>query len=429
MKRTEPTTLTRQELYELVWATPASRLREKLGVSDAAVYKTCKKYNIPKPPLGFWRKVEVGQKPKKPNLPSPTTGLEGPIKVGGPHAGKKEKGPYDDIIPELIPLPDDDIKLHPVCRKVRAAFNKQKPDPYGFIEVRTPELPHIRVSKGKRDTALKSLHLLSEYLEKHDAHLGESRYNGIHFNSGPFIKEREKIRISITETRERRPLNEGEKPKHWYDTEHIEPSGQLVFKLDYSHWFDIGGRVTWSETKRQTIEKIVPSILREMLSAYDRMIVASQKMHEESIRQEERKRIEKHQGHIRKHYEQATTNLEKAAYWHTRCREICDYLEYCVIVWEEKQPDGLNEQQSAWLKWAHQEALKLSPFSYSYPDVEIDGPIDHEAIPIGGPYPKHTKLPTIYRYTNKSIGGQNAKIEMDYGKDDAPYPFWLKYNK
>lgn len=78
-------------------------------------------------------------------------------------------------------------------------------------------------------------------------------------------------------------------------------------------------------------------------------------------------------------------------------------------------------------EWTHQEALKLSPFSYSYPDVENDGPIDHEAIPVGGPYPKHTKLPTIYRYTNKSIGCQNAKVEMDYGKDDTPYPFWLKY--
>ena len=42
----EPTSLsslTREELYELVWSMPATKLAQKLGVSDVAVIKRCDK--------------------------------------------------------------------------------------------------------------------------------------------------------------------------------------------------------------------------------------------------------------------------------------------------------------------------------------------------------------------------------------------------
>jgi len=43
---------TRQELYDLVWATPIVRLAKGFGLSDVSLRKTCVRYQVPTPPLG-----------------------------------------------------------------------------------------------------------------------------------------------------------------------------------------------------------------------------------------------------------------------------------------------------------------------------------------------------------------------------------------
>ena len=45
----ETVELKRAELYELVWSTPMTKLASRFGVSDVALAKTCKKYDIPRP--------------------------------------------------------------------------------------------------------------------------------------------------------------------------------------------------------------------------------------------------------------------------------------------------------------------------------------------------------------------------------------------
>lgn len=49
------------DLEMLVWSMPTVRVAEKLGVSDVAVSKRCKKLGITKPPRGYWAKVYSGQ--------------------------------------------------------------------------------------------------------------------------------------------------------------------------------------------------------------------------------------------------------------------------------------------------------------------------------------------------------------------------------
>lgn len=63
-------TLSRKELYELVWTTPMVRLSEQFGLSDQGLAKKCKKHNIPRPPQGYWGKLEYGKSVKKTPLPS-----------------------------------------------------------------------------------------------------------------------------------------------------------------------------------------------------------------------------------------------------------------------------------------------------------------------------------------------------------------------
>jgi len=60
--------LSREELFALVWERPTSEIAKELGISDVAVGKLCEKLQVPKPPRGYWARVEAGQTPRRPAL-------------------------------------------------------------------------------------------------------------------------------------------------------------------------------------------------------------------------------------------------------------------------------------------------------------------------------------------------------------------------
>lgn len=61
--------ISREELYRRVWETPVSTLAKEFDISDVGLSKACRRASIPLPPVGYWTKVQHGQKPKKPVLP------------------------------------------------------------------------------------------------------------------------------------------------------------------------------------------------------------------------------------------------------------------------------------------------------------------------------------------------------------------------
>ena len=52
----------RKELYEKIWKVPASELAAQYGLSDVGLSKICKKLKVPKPPRGYWTKLQFGKK-------------------------------------------------------------------------------------------------------------------------------------------------------------------------------------------------------------------------------------------------------------------------------------------------------------------------------------------------------------------------------
>lgn len=57
--------LTREELFALVWEKPTVEVAKELGVSDVAVAKLCARLQVPKPPRGYWARIESGQTPRR----------------------------------------------------------------------------------------------------------------------------------------------------------------------------------------------------------------------------------------------------------------------------------------------------------------------------------------------------------------------------
>ena len=61
--------LTREELYEQVWAAPMRHLCQKYGRSDSGMAKLCHRHKIPRPTRGYWAKLAHGKTPLRRSLP------------------------------------------------------------------------------------------------------------------------------------------------------------------------------------------------------------------------------------------------------------------------------------------------------------------------------------------------------------------------
>lgn len=63
--------ITRKELFELVWSEPVSRAAERFRLSGTWLRKLCLEEDVPLPPRGHWARVRAGQEVKRPRLPHP----------------------------------------------------------------------------------------------------------------------------------------------------------------------------------------------------------------------------------------------------------------------------------------------------------------------------------------------------------------------
>lgn len=55
--------VSREELYELVWSIPMTKVAEKFSVSGSYMARVCSVLNVPHPERGYWAKLEVGKAP------------------------------------------------------------------------------------------------------------------------------------------------------------------------------------------------------------------------------------------------------------------------------------------------------------------------------------------------------------------------------
>ncbi|HYN54169.1 MAG TPA: hypothetical protein VES38_05640 [Methylotenera sp.] len=66
--------VTREKLYEEIWAEPITKVSKRYGVSDSYLVRILKSLNIPRPSRGYWATVSAGIQPEKPPLPAAKLG-------------------------------------------------------------------------------------------------------------------------------------------------------------------------------------------------------------------------------------------------------------------------------------------------------------------------------------------------------------------
>lgn len=85
-------TVTREALYEEVWAEPMVVVAARYEVSGNFLARVCRALNVPHPARGYWAKAKAGKASRQPELPPVTAGYATewtrgtmPIAVVGPH--------------------------------------------------------------------------------------------------------------------------------------------------------------------------------------------------------------------------------------------------------------------------------------------------------------------------------------------------------
>jgi hypothetical protein len=64
----------REELYELIWSMPMTKVAEKFSVSGSYMARVCAVLAVPRPERGYWAKLEFGKAPSRPALPEALPG-------------------------------------------------------------------------------------------------------------------------------------------------------------------------------------------------------------------------------------------------------------------------------------------------------------------------------------------------------------------
>lgn len=392
-KKRDLSDYSRQELYDLVWSTPASKLAPDFGISDVAIAKRCKKLNVPRPSLGYWAKVAAGQTP--PKAPLPLTNEEA--------FAKAARNP----MPKSLPLPTRTDSLHPQASELLTALNKAELDSYKRARLHDkPEFPEVLVSKDLAARVAKAFHVILAGLEPLGINWRKAQSS---YNPGHFRKGQDRLQLTITEDVIRPDGSRTCPPSYEWPRETGKPAGLLTFSIKEPRNYSREELQKWSETNKlplpELLTQLVGAVRKHFLDAQERRAKEKIEWEKQRIESERRWREYQKQEAIRlqqekeqKHAQAITAakktrraNLIKAAEDWRFCGSLLEFVEQCERHWKS-QTQQLAHEQLEWLAWAKQTAGTASTFPADFPDPAKDGGFDPSSIPIGGPYPTSRKL-------------------------------------
>lgn len=281
-----PTKITRRELYERVWSDPITKVAQELGISDVALHKICKKYEIPKPARGHWAKLAAGKATEKRSLTEDGESVEISISrslarklPAAVHEARRKAAALAKTSAAGCAADDSISTVHPIIERFRGRLEKAKPDKTGFIELRSKKHFSVRVSA---DAIPRVKGILAALVTQAEA-LG---YQLVEGNSSLELEiDSERVSVAVVEQTSRvahtptkrelarrakwekerdRAVRAGRYVSFWDEPKIPEwdtvPNGKLVARLDEGLHRD-GIRRGFSDGKRQRLENLIPAIL------------------------------------------------------------------------------------------------------------------------------------------------------------------------
>lgn len=340
--------ITREELYRLVWSEPITKIAPRYGLSDRGMGKLCARHNIPVPPRGYWARKAAGKRVSKASLPP---GENVQITFERP-----TKEPSVLIQPEILPpeieFERDPVNFvvvepnahltHPLVRTTAAALRGQKPDRDGII--RRVDCLDIRVSSGSLTRALHIMQALIRALEQrgHSVVIKERHTQATVLGEAMnfFLRERlrRKVRGLTPDERQRRRLGLEVDP---YE---LEPTGELSLSIDRGY-----GRSGPADSRSNKLEDLLNRFIEALIREAQRQKGSRADREREEQR---RKEAEKQQRETRKQQLQAEAQVDLYDKLVQHWRRTEERRTFLRRLRDEIGPIDANSPLGEWLEWA-----------------------------------------------------------------------------
>lgn len=408
--------MTREELYQHVWTTPIQLLSEALGLSDIGLAKTCRQMEVPKPGRGYWARLDAGQPVDQTQLPSPTEKAVLNWTFNVP-ANRRRRADWaasnlcasvkGKSFPPLT-LPDENNTLHEAAERHRTSLEKARLDTDGFVHLDSQTLFSCDVSVAIVPKLVRAIHALVTELEKHNCRLvrGNQQFAHLSVAQGDdrlTVRWREAL-----EEFEREPtIEEKRKPSWTWQLKQKQATGRLTVEVSA---VGLRGQRGWTESENKPIEEVLARVMEKIAAAFEGFEAQRQRDAEHKRQQleyekrqseieakeekehEEKERISAHEEKLREIARVRRSNLGVAAQQWVDSERVLAFVDALERRWRGEPAVELSPVQQEWITWARTEAKKLAPWSEDYPDPKSAQLCDPKNIPIGGPYPKMTKL-------------------------------------
>lgn len=391
--------ITRQELYDEVWSMAVSKLAPKYNLSDVGFAKFCKRCDIPRPPRGYWAKLEAGKKVKK--TPLPKHDEEDEIRVYVPEPGEVEaqEKSKSDAERKMMTLPRIEVAetlrgCHTLVSQTRQAFEGAKSRDDGILQSPSDSKLDLIVS---RDQLRRSLLIFDALLKAFES-LGHN------VTAGPRVDvDGQIVSLAIRETtkaieEEFEASKESISGRYDFFNERKRkkqiPGGKLTLLIPEAEGYWASGcRKQWKDAKIQQIENCLNSIVAGVLEVAAKKREHEIKLEQEAIQKaedEKRRRQEAtERAELREQQKQEQRKLDSLLGQVSdlqRSREIRDFVLYVRQV-HERNGSAVEEESDLgkYLAWALQQADRFDP-TLNAPKSILD-----EVIPDEPSYPSYRR--------------------------------------
>jgi hypothetical protein len=384
-------TLSRQDLYDLVWSKPMVEVAKSVGISAVALGKRCRAVDIPVPPRGYWARVAAGQAPYQPKLPK--------VKRREPGQPEEEvrilkREPRPELRVPLVLAPlvtAPPIGLNDLLPAVkRAARVLRHPDRAQLTFARGTAhgpVPHVHVCAGLVDRAVR---FADSFLRRCN-NLGwafesspKQEVKRHHGNTPGPAKRRTpecgalrigtvRIPFEICERVEVKTLPPTERElarkakDHWYRpparTEKIHTGVLRLESPSFAYPYRIPKK-TWSDRRGRLIESKIPAILNDLAQTAAIIAAKNEELEKERIAEEE---VARQRAAAKKRHEANAEMIEElerqAGAWH-HARRLRQYVRAAKR--------ALGEHNFCWklqgtpvdfLEWASTYVDEIDPLS------------------------------------------------------------------
>ncbi|MGA2440746.1 MAG: hypothetical protein ABSH08_07295 [Tepidisphaeraceae bacterium] len=378
--RGETVTLKRADLYRKVWEKSTVQLAKELGISDVAIAKLCKKHHVPKPPPGYWARLEHGQSVQRPPLPKlDDKDLEVVrFQRGQSSEDQATKDPETaskiaaekDAANQIV-VADQLAEPHALIERTHKSLNSAAADERGIVRPKAKQCLDVAVSKANVDRAMRIMDALVKALEARGFPVSVADSEGSRATIVRVLDESLKIGLSEKVDRKERPPTPKqleEKARLGFSWERTvydyHPTGNLTLSILSGRCHNL--RRNWTDLVRRRVESCLNPFIASLIKvAHQEKLdrIESERRErawaeEQRLREEEARRIAEEKAKV-ENFDSVASAWRKSL----ELRAFVAALENAAV-----QKLGQIDPESnlgRWLTWAKCHADGVNPIEAS----------------------------------------------------------------